>query len=128
MNLDKASASWPVSIELSTVCFGSRMVFLMDRELLRRTWQNIGSRLVVAFVDPALHWAPLLRHSLGMGIHVAGLDSVSGDKLVPKCHADSCLEQVSQCLWGEASAQVPCPSCLEHAPTCSMSHLEASLS
>jgi hypothetical protein len=50
MNLDEASASWPILIELSTVCFGSRMVFLMDRELLRRTWQNIGSRLVVAFV------------------------------------------------------------------------------
>jgi hypothetical protein len=50
-HLRKASASWPVSIELSTVCFGSWMVFLTDRELLCRTWQNIGtpgSRLVVA--------------------------------------------------------------------------------
>jgi hypothetical protein len=43
MNLNKASASWPVSIELSTICFGSRMVFLTDRELLRWTWQNIGT-------------------------------------------------------------------------------------
>jgi hypothetical protein len=66
MNLDEASASWPISIELSTVCFSSRMVFLTDRAFLRRTRQYIGTgpRLVVAVGAPATRRAPLLRTTL----------------------------------------------------------------
>jgi hypothetical protein len=49
---DEASVSWPISIQLSTVCLSSRMVLLTDRAFLCRTRPSIGTglRLVVAFV------------------------------------------------------------------------------
>jgi hypothetical protein len=52
MNFDEASAPWPISIELSTVCLSSRIVILTDWAFLCRTRPSIGTgpRLVVAFV------------------------------------------------------------------------------